>query len=302
MGTKKEDSCALCKKKSKLSESHIIPRFVSDWMKKTSATGRIRRSEIPNLRVQDGYKIPLVCKDCENLFGVWEKYFAEEIFLPLHKNSESEVSYGPWLEKFVVSESWRVGIFFKNMGWLSHLPRKFIDAIDRALKTLNDFLLDNRPDPGQFEQHLLPLDAIQYYKDTDMLANINRYLLRAVDINIGYTKTEIYTYAKICHILLIGFIKILRPEQWRGTKLQVDKGIVGGQKHYQLPVGLWDFMKDRARNAARAYASMSKRQKDRIAEDYRKKELDEIVKSESFRALHEDVLLFGNGAFEEPGE
>lgn len=301
MGRKKEDICTLCQKKSELTKSHIIPRFVMDWMKKTSATGHIRRSEIPNLRVQDGYKMPLLCEDCENLFGLWEKHFAEETFLPLHKNSKSAVSYGPWLEKFAASVSWRIGIFFKNMDWLSHLPRKLIESIDRALRTLNDFLLDNKPGPGQFEQHLLPLDAIEYYKDTDVPANINRYLLRAVDINIGYTKTEIYTYGKICHILLIGFIKILHPEQWRGTRLEVDKGMVGGQKHYQLPVGLWEFMKDRARNAARAYASMTKRQKDRIAEDYRKKDLDEIVKSESFRALHQDVVLFGREAFKETG-
>jgi len=30
MGSKKEDICALCQKKSKLTKSHIIPRFVMD--------------------------------------------------------------------------------------------------------------------------------------------------------------------------------------------------------------------------------------------------------------------------------
>jgi len=50
--------CALCKKNRTFRESHIVPGLVIDWLKKTSRTGHIRSSDVVNLRVQDGYKIP----------------------------------------------------------------------------------------------------------------------------------------------------------------------------------------------------------------------------------------------------
>lgn len=304
MGTKKEDICALCQKKSKLSESHIVPGFVFDWMKKTSGTGHIRRSERPNLRVQDGCKISLLCEECENLFGVWEKHFAEEIFLPLYKNPKSKVSYGSWLEKFSVSVSWRIGTFFKDIGRFSHFSQELLNVTDQCLRTWKEFLLDFRPDPGRFEQHLLPLGAIADTTDRDLPVNMSRYLLRGVDMTVAHEKTKerAFIYAKMCHILLIGFVEMPYAERWKGSKLNSNGGSVGGQTHYQLPASFWEFVKDRARNASRAYANMSKRQKDKIAEDYHKKDLDEIIKSESFRALHEDVLLFGEAAFEEACE
>lgn len=302
MSTKKEGICALCQKSSILRESHIVPKLVIDWLKKTSGTGHIRRSETPNLRVQDGCKIPLLCQDCEQLFGGWEKHFAEDIFIPLHKNPESRVSYGPWLEKFAVSVSWRVGTLFKNMSWLSHLPTKLVHATEQSLQTWREFLLNLRSDPGRFEQHLLPWDAIVNSTDTDIPANINRFLLRAVDRNVGYTQEQAFVYAKMCRIMLIGFIEIPSPWQWKGTKLNVNAGWIGGKVHYKLPVSFGEFLKDRAREMARANASISKRQKDKIKKDYSRRDLDEVVESESFRALHQDVLLFGEDAFKETGD
>lgn len=300
----KEGICALCQKSSILRESHIIPKLVTDWMKETSGTGYIRRSGIPNLREQDGPKIPLLCQDCEQLFGVWEKRFAEDIFIPLHESPESRVSYGPWLEKFAVSVSWRIGTFFKNIGRFSHFSQKRIHATDECLRTWREFLLDLRPHPGRFEQHLLPLGAIACATDRDLPVNINRYLLRGADMTVAHAKSKekAFVYAKMCRIVLIGFIEMSYPQRWKGSKLNSNGGSVGGHTHYQLPVGFLEFLKDRARNAARAYKSISQRQKDKIAKDYDKKDLDEIVKSESFRALHEDVLLFDEAAFEETDE
>jgi len=298
----KKGICALCQKSSILRESHIIPKLVTDWMKKTSGTGHIRRSETPNLRAQDGPKIPLLCQDCEQLFGVWEKRFAEDIFIPLHESPESRVSYGPWLEKFAVSVSWRVGTLFKNKSWLSHLPTQLVHAIEKSLQTWREFLLNHRSDPGQFEQHLLLFDAIVNSTDTDMPTNINRFLLRTVDRNVGYTEEEMFVYAKMCRIALIGFTKILHPQRWEGTKLSVNEGWVGGKVHYKLPVSFWEFLKDRAREMARANVSISKRQRDKIKKDYFRRDLDKVIESESFRALHQDVLLFGEDAFKETGE
>ena len=61
--------CALCASTSELQASHIIPRFVFDWLRDTSATGHFRSSQIPDLRVQDGLKPRMLCKRCEQLFS-----------------------------------------------------------------------------------------------------------------------------------------------------------------------------------------------------------------------------------------
>ena len=47
--------CKLCNKKAQLRESHIIPKFVYNWMKKTG-TGRFRQKKDLNKPLQDGIK------------------------------------------------------------------------------------------------------------------------------------------------------------------------------------------------------------------------------------------------------
>ena len=62
-------SCRLCGATKELQESHILPGFVFRWKKETSATGYLRFGQQPNLRVQDGVKLHLLCRDCERRFN-----------------------------------------------------------------------------------------------------------------------------------------------------------------------------------------------------------------------------------------
>ena len=78
--------CKLCEKDADLQLSHIIPKFVFAWLKET-VPGGIRSNRVPNRRIQDGEKDYLLCRDCEQIFSVWEKQFCEHIFIPLHSSS-----------------------------------------------------------------------------------------------------------------------------------------------------------------------------------------------------------------------
>ena len=89
-----------------LQESHILPRFVFRWLKETSATGYLRSGQQPNLRVQDGLKLHLLCQDCKQRFNHWGTQFANEIFHPMTQGTAERASYGPLL-LFWVSVSWR---------------------------------------------------------------------------------------------------------------------------------------------------------------------------------------------------
>lgn len=74
------ECCKYCKEKEAIKNSHIIPSFVYEWIKKTSQTGYIRTTNEPNIRKQDGLKSALLCLDCEREFAKIEEVFKKEYF------------------------------------------------------------------------------------------------------------------------------------------------------------------------------------------------------------------------------
>ena len=80
--------------------------------------------------------------------------------------------------------SWRVLLFYKLEGHLSEIPTQHRGPIEKGLETWREFMLDMRPHPGDFEQHLLPLDALESANVPGMPTNMNRYVLRAVDMDV----------------------------------------------------------------------------------------------------------------------
>jgi len=57
-------SCRLCQNTEELQESHIIPAFAFRWLR-GPYEGYLRQTLEPNKRVQDGLKLPFLCKQCE---------------------------------------------------------------------------------------------------------------------------------------------------------------------------------------------------------------------------------------------
>jgi len=100
--------CALCGKEKELCESHSIPKFVFDWIKKTSATGYLRQAININKRLQDGTKEKFLCFECETKFSRYEKYFADEFFYPYLNKTKTSFNYNENLQKFIMSISWRL--------------------------------------------------------------------------------------------------------------------------------------------------------------------------------------------------
>jgi len=291
-------TCAFCGNQAEIKESHIVPKFVFDWLKETSGTGYIRFSHTPNKREQDGLKIPLLCRNCEELFGKWEKQVSENIFKPLHSQPGQRREYGKWLAKFAASVSWRVLAFFKTKGKFDHFSDELKEAIERASQRWKDFIEDNEPYPGPYEQHILPLDGIASTSDPSTPPNMSRYFLRTVDIDVARTKKTAFVYAKMCHLLLVSFIEMPYASHWRGTKVHINRGYVGGKVGYAIPSGFGEYLKDRARMVAQAQDSISQKQWNNITKTYQAG-LDRAANSESFRAMNFDVNIFGQSAFKD---
>ena len=288
--------CPLCRRSSDLQSSHIIPSFVFQWLRDSSATGHIRFSGAPNVRVQDGWKPKMLCSSCEQRFAAWEKSFAEKCFAPILNGTANHIRYRSWMLKFATSVSWRVLQAFIAIDGLADFPAHLVSTANAALNVWGEFLLEQRPHPTHHEQHLFLVDTIESTTVADTPANINRYLLRAVEVYVAYTPSSAITYAKMGRFVLFGFIKMPHPRRWKGTKLNANEGTFGVMD-IELPSSIGTFIIDRARLAAEKFAEISDRQHERIGETYRR-DLDRAAESESLRALHHDVLLFGQEAFE----
>lgn len=289
-------TCRLCKETAELQDSHIIPGFVAKWLKETSATGYIRFGQFPNKRVQDSYKRYWLCQNCERRLNVWETNFANQIFYPLNEDGGKRINYGPWLLKFCVSISWRTLLFMKEEKFIDDFTTKQIESVDSALNTWADFLLDKIPHPKRFEQHFLPLDAIAEPSRLQLPANINRYILRTIDMDVVQNSTTLFTVCKMSKHFVFGFVDVQNPKQWVGTKVHANSGIVG-QGKFVLPRQLADYLRTEAERFATVYSSISETQQSKINAKMWN-DIDRVAKSGSFEAMRHDVNLFGRDAFD----
>jgi hypothetical protein len=281
----------LCCKRKRLHESHIIPKFVTDWLKKSSGTGFLRSSGMPNRRSQDGEKEQMLCSDCEALFNQWETPFATEIFHPLNTGKAMQFKYGSWLLKFAVSVSWRVLTSYEPK-FLSEMSDPGKTLVTKALQTWKEFLLDLRPHPGSFEQHIMITDIIKSTHGIDSLPpNWNRFMTRGYHINMAHSEGHpLYIYTKMGRVTLLGFIGIEHPRYWIGTKIHVKEGVIGGS--IKVPIQFLDYMKERANAVLNVQQRISEKQLEAISTTYRK-DPDRAVASETFLALDQDVRMFG---------
>ena len=80
------NTCRLCYTNSSLKESHIIPKFMLRFIRDKTMDNRFYELGInTNKIVQDGPKEYLLCNECEQKIGRFEKYFKENIYLKHHR-------------------------------------------------------------------------------------------------------------------------------------------------------------------------------------------------------------------------
>ena len=289
--------CRLCGQGAELRQSHIIPRFVYQWLKDTSATGHFRFSQQPNLRVQDGLKIPMLCASCETRFNDWETKFATHVFHPFTAGKTHTAFYGGWMYRFCTSVSWRVLAHYLDNKYVRHLSSRLLLRATETECLWRQFLLGAGPIPEGTEQHFLPLGSIQTITHSNCPHNINRYILRSIDMDVASNKRDsVFVYAKLGPLVVLGFAEMPNSHQWLGTKLDVDHGAIQ-PRGYTIPAGFDDFLFEKSRKVARTQEAMSDRQKDTIDRAYRR-DIDRAARSESFRAMGDDVRLFGDKAFD----
>jgi hypothetical protein len=291
-------ACPLCGSTGPLRESHIIPRFVFDWMLQSSATGFMRSGTMPNRSVKDGMKLRLLCDSCEGRLSTWEKTTAEQLFLPYHNNTGTRVRYESWLAKFCASVVWRVLFIHSRIDPLRDLSPTQNKKVNMALSTWKDLMFGSADNPGAFELHMLPADLLADAGGLkpQLPPNFNRYLTRAVEIDVAANTNSAFVYAKMCRLIVFGFIERPRFRRWHGTRVAMKQGIIE-PKQFGLPAEFLEYLVARARNMAKLGTQISKQQKAKINSRMRA-DPDRAAQSDHFTAMMQDVVIFGSMAFE----
>lgn len=261
------------------------------WLKDSSATG-IRESRQPNRRVQDGWKRPFLCPRCESRLNGWETPFSSKIFVPFHERAPSEraqtLFYREWCLPFCVSISWRVLKACVEDGNLPYLTKAQLQMIDVALKTWREYLLGQRPNPGNHPQYVFPFGTLASAPADQMSPYQNRYFLRTVQIDVLADDHSLLVYSKLGRLAVIGFVQP-PSRHWRGWKVRLRKGSFPVQA-FGMPYAMLRYLKAAADSYGRQYEQMSSRQQELARSGAQKAEEE---RADAFIAFEADVRMFG---------
>lgn len=230
----KVSKCRLCQKEKPLEVSHIIPKFVFKYHKKTSPTGNIRSTKNPNLIARDGEKLPFFCSDCEGVFSKWETRFATDIFHPYQNKLKSKFEYNDWLYKYLASVSFRVLLYVYEDCDLQYFSPKMKDHAKIAINSLRNFLNGTSEHAGEQRQLLYLLDVTKDRDTSSQKFDESLYLSRAIELDVLTTDNEACIYVKYLKFLQLCPIKLESNAGWRTGRIHHKEGILEVKSH-ELP-------------------------------------------------------------------
>ncbi|MFD0672618.1 hypothetical protein [Cohnella sp. GCM10027633] len=270
-----------------LRESHIIPNFIGKWIKETSATGFLRSALNPNRRAQDLAKLYLLCGECEELFSINEKRFAENVFIPF-QNGQKRFDYDEWLLKFFISINWRVGIL-EVRDPKNGMPENLMDELVKCLEIWREYLLGRSKETGGYKHHIFFLDTLESVgSEVTILEYTNAYLLRTTDATVANNTSNAFIYAKLPGIIMVSHIHPKDLKGWESTKIY-RRGTVKIPQVCAVP-GFGDFLNHRIEATNTFVAQMSDNQQQKIL-DTAMKDLDRLENSKSLEVVIADHLL-----------
>lgn len=221
--------------------SHIVPSFFGAYLKETSATGYLRGALAPNLRKQDLLTKELLCSECEGRLSVWEKDFKEFALEKVQDDRYTELEYGPWLLRFIVSISWRVLV----TGWTPPTAEhpKLSALLRGTLENWRLFLLDARKQPGS-EHHFFVIAGFPVSMPSDAHQKTIHYLLRSIDAGTAGNGRTFFVYTKALRSLIFSPIVPASPRGWINTRVHAGAGKLVSPQKIAMP-GFGEFLSSR---------------------------------------------------------
>ncbi len=237
--------CRLCNNNPAIEGGHVIPKFVSDTIKKNSPTGFLRNPNNVNRRIQDGDKLPLLCENCEARFSKREKHFSEQVFNPFQEDELQSLTYGSWLTYFIVSVSWRslvldLGGFEADSRWND----ADLQPLRDAEQLMRDYLLDQRDNVGTIENHLMiGLDQVTSTSPTFTKPNV---ILRTSTVAYALMIPADGAYYVSGNLAGIIFCTVIAPsasDKYEGTRINADGGTITAERQRISSPAMHDLLK-----------------------------------------------------------
>jgi hypothetical protein len=202
------------------------------------------------------------------MFQKWETPFAEQIFTALHRPDDQlpeKLPYQEWALRFAVSVSWRALALFTEHERFPQIPIADQQLLRKALATWSQFLRDERPNPAEFEHHLLSFTGVRRTSH-GVSSFLNRYILRSVDLDLAEADGAYIVFTKLGRIFLFGLIprRPTTPGWSNVTKLRLRKGEIALRGAISVPQAVLEFINDRAEKGQTEIASMSSNQKQTV--------------------------------------
>jgi len=279
----KDDSsvCRLCKQPATLLQSHIYPKFIIKWLKDTG-TGFVRSGQNMNKRKQDGFKMPLLCANCEKLFSTFETYFASSIFYPV-VDREDNFAYDERLYKFVVSIMWRL---MQHSLIDDQISLPFFENVLRAEKEWAEYLLMNKF-PNEFS-HLHMWIGIDFSNEEKVVkkpARFIQYLARMLDACITDNGEDFCMfYLKLPRFIFIAPLALYDESKWINTIIKIDGGHYYVRNSRIEDGAIGQFILERSIALERAMTQISELQREKMRqagvdnwEKYKDKDLGDIL-------------------------
>lgn len=254
---------------NKLMKSHLIPKFVGRYIKKTSLASNLRNLHgNVNKPEQDLLKEYLLCDSCEGLLNNFETPFSNNIFRKLH-DGDNKFNYDEWLLKFVVSISWRIGISELQKEY--ELTSQQQENLTKTLEVWRDYLMGNKKLPSSSNHNIYLIEKSKFENSIGYFD----YFFRSVDSHLNFSlgkKGAIYTL--LPGILMVSYIGATSNSEWKNTRIY-DWGEfrLGSQK---ASIEITKYMLDRAMWTTKTYlTNLNEEQRNKIEEKIKKSLLNE---------------------------
>lgn len=264
--TQLQSTCNLCKETKVLKSSHLIPKFVGEWIKETSVTKKMRSAQSINKRIQDIKRVKLLCEECEQSFSIVEKYFSETLFKPFLNKDTPIINYDKNLSRFILSLLWRMLVnLAPQIQWKnSSHELQAESAMEDWRSALND--------KKNFENYNLYLLMLKLVPDARNIegtnVDINWYFFRAVDGTVAQTDDDAIVYVKIPGFAFFGSIYNSSLDYFRGCKVHAS-GTFDFEEQDAKPLIL-RFLHERSLIALSPNRGISEVQRQKISADYEK--------------------------------
>ncbi len=147
---KTQDICRLCYTHSLLRESHIIPSSILSLVRDKTMNNRFYKIGINTDQViQDGPKEYLLCDECEQKIGHYEKFFKEAVHLSRHGARKFQVNRIMILNNLDYT---KIKLFLLSVLWrmsISSLPQFSDVSLESDEEKIRKLIHEDNPGKSQ---------------------------------------------------------------------------------------------------------------------------------------------------------